>query len=71
MMKTVVNMNTLNATFNQAAKNQFNGGAIVDELGNEIPITETMIQHACSLLTDSWKSPTLKQQGYSHTAQAR
>ncbi len=64
-------MKTLNATFNQAAKNQFNGGAIVDEFGNETPITETMIQHACSLLTDSWKFPTMKQQGYGHIALAR
>ena len=63
-------MNTLNPTFNQAVKNQFNGGAIVDEQGNETPITETMIQHACSVLTDSWKFPSVKQQGYSQIAQA-
>ncbi len=64
MTKTVVNMNTLNPTFNQAVKNQFNGGAIIDEFGNETPISETMIQHACSVLANSWESPSIKQQGY-------
>ena len=70
MIKTVVNMNTLNPTLNQAVKNQFNGGTIIDELGNETPITETMIQHACSVLSDSWKFPSIKQQGHDHIAQA-
>jgi len=70
MTKTVVNINTLNPTLNQAVKNQFNGGAIIDEFGNETPITETMIQHACSVLSHSWKFPSVKRKGDYHTAQA-
>ena len=64
MKKTVVNMNTLNPTFSQAVKNQFNGGAIIDEFGNETPISETMIQHACGVLANSWKFPSIKEQSY-------
>lgn len=70
MTKTPSNVSKLEPTFTQAVQNNFNGAAIIDEFGNEIPITETMIQHACTALTDSWKFPSLKQQGYSNTAQA-
>lgn len=70
MIKTVVNMNTLDTNFNQAVKNQFNGGAVIDEFGNETPITETMIQHACSVLANSWESPSIKQLDYNPISQA-
>ena len=32
------------------------GGAIIDELGREVPITEGMIQRACSELEKAWES---------------
>jgi len=63
-------MNTLSPTFTQTVKNQFNGGAIIDELGNETPITETMIQHACSVLSNAWEFPSIKQLGYNHISRA-
>nr|WP_298110424.1 PA1571 family protein [uncultured Pseudomonas sp.] len=34
------------------------GGAIIDEQGREIPITEQMIQHACRELENSRSSLT-------------
>ncbi|MGB2287999.1 MAG: PA1571 family protein [Porticoccaceae bacterium] len=34
-------------------KPNFNGAAIIDENGNEIPITEEMVQNACDSLEDS------------------
>jgi len=46
-----------------AVNNYFNGAAVVDDLGNETPITESMIQHACNVLHDSWKFPSTAQQG--------
>lgn len=33
------------------------GAAIVDENGNEIPITESMIERACAELAGSWLFP--------------
>ncbi|MCQ4269967.1 MULTISPECIES: PA1571 family protein [Pseudomonas] len=30
------------------------GGAIIDAHGQEVPITEKMIQHACEELDDEW-----------------
>ncbi len=35
----------------------FNGAAIIDENGNEVPITEDMIQTACKALGNSWLFP--------------
>ena len=35
----------------------FHGAAILDENGNEIPITEDMIRNACQCLKDSWHFP--------------
>ncbi|HLD66347.1 MAG TPA: hypothetical protein VJA19_09895 [Pseudomonas sp.] len=32
------------------------GGAIIDEQGREVPITEGMIQRACSELEKTWES---------------
>ena len=34
------------------------GGALIDEKGREIPITEAMIQKACREPDDSLKTPT-------------
>ena len=42
---------------NQTSDKHFNGAAIIDEHGNEIPITEDMIQKACAELTDAWIFP--------------
>lgn len=39
------------------AKTQFNGAAVIDETGREIPITEAMIQEACENLAQSWDFP--------------
>lgn len=33
------------------------GAAIIDERGNEIPITEAMVQRACDELSRSWLFP--------------
>lgn len=38
-------------------------GAVVDEQGREIPITEAMIQHACKVLEHSWPSPWAQLRG--------
>lgn len=35
----------------------FNGGAIIDAQGREIPITEAMIQKACQHLENHWRYP--------------
>lgn len=35
----------------------FNGAAIIDEHGNETPITEAMIQKACKELDKQWRYP--------------
>lgn len=35
----------------------FNGAAIIDEEGNEVPITEDMIQSACEELGSEWLFP--------------
>lgn len=33
------------------------GAAIIDEQGNEVPITESMIERACEELSRSWQFP--------------
>lgn len=35
------------------------GAAIIDERGNEVPITESMIQRACDQLDTTWAFPRL------------
>lgn len=35
------------------------GAAIIDEKGNEVPITEAMIQRACNELACSWTFPRM------------
>lgn len=35
------------------------GAAIIDERGNEVPITEAMIQRACDELADTWAYPRI------------
>lgn len=37
----------------------FNGAALVDENGQEIRITERMVQQACKALVDSWLFPRM------------
>jgi len=37
----------------QAEKPDFHGAAIIDEHGQEIPITEEMVREACKQLEDS------------------
>ncbi|MGD8569657.1 MAG: hypothetical protein PVJ39_16350 [Gammaproteobacteria bacterium] len=34
----------------------FNGAAIIDRFGNEIPITEQMVQQAFRTLIDAWEN---------------
>ncbi|WP_366144924.1 PA1571 family protein [Alcanivorax sp.] len=41
----------------QQPGNNFHGGAIIDEQGREIPITEAMIQQAFQRLEKSWQPP--------------
>ena len=41
----------------QQPGNPFHGGAIIDEQGREIPITEAMIQQAFQRLEKSWQPP--------------
>lgn len=36
------------------------GAAIIDEKGNEVPITEAMIQRACNELACSWTFPRME-----------
>ncbi len=39
---------------------EFNGAAIIDDQGNEVPITEAMVQHALKAMEgnwDLWQSP--------------
>lgn len=36
------------------------GAAIIDEKGNEVPITEAMIQRACNELARSWTFPRME-----------
>ena len=33
---------------------EFNGAAIIDQQGNEVPITEAMVQHALEVMAESW-----------------
>lgn len=35
----------------------FNGAALIDAQGREIPITETMIMRACEELEQNWRYP--------------
>ncbi|MFZ5756685.1 MAG: PA1571 family protein [Pseudomonadota bacterium] len=37
------------------------GAAIIDEQGNEVPITESMIERACDELARSWQFPRMPQ----------
>lgn len=41
----------------QQPNTQFNGAAVIDEQGREVPITEAMIQQACETLAKSWNYP--------------
>ncbi|MCH2556947.1 MAG: hypothetical protein MK005_06565 [Alcanivorax sp.] len=41
-----------------SSRREFNGAAVVDEQGREIPITEAMILRACRELEQAWHYPT-------------
>ncbi|MDX1696221.1 MAG: hypothetical protein R3208_20825 [Ketobacteraceae bacterium] len=43
-------------------KGNFNGAAVIDEYGNEVPITEEMIQTACRKLKNAWLFPRQAEQ---------
>lgn len=55
--KTLASFDSLNAA---PLEDQFHGAAIVDENGNETPITEAMVQRACNALSNAWKTPSSK-----------
>ena len=40
-----------------SSETDFHGAAIIDENGNEVPITEEMILQACDELSCSWMFP--------------
>lgn len=40
----------------------FNGAALIDAQGREIPITEQMIQQACKRLENAWSYPNQRKQ---------
>jgi hypothetical protein len=50
----VLNTNEKNSSKNLKAESYFNGAAIIDHLGHEIPITEKMIRQACKKSEAVW-----------------
>lgn len=42
----------------QVPRREFNGAALVDERGREIPITDAMILKACRELERAWRYPS-------------
>ncbi|PCJ39745.1 MAG: hypothetical protein COA99_10025 [Moraxellaceae bacterium] len=62
MTKTTSEIGTLRTALIKQTQHRFHGAALIDDLGNETPITESMIQQACNTLTVSWKYPTIQQQ---------
>ena len=50
-----------NNSANLVTDRDFHGAAIIDENGNEIPITEDMIQDACRELSSAWLFPRQEQ----------
>lgn len=42
------------ARHRQTREPDFHGAAIIDDQGREIPITEQMVQQACSKLDSAW-----------------
>lgn len=40
-----------------AGDKDFNGAALIDAQGREIPITEDMVQQACAHLERAWQYP--------------
>lgn len=42
----------------QLPRRDFNGAALIDAQGREIPITETMIMRACEELEQNWRYPS-------------
>jgi len=49
-------MSATQQSFSQ--QNAFNGAALIDAQGREIPITEQMVQQACERLETIWTYPT-------------
>lgn len=45
-----------------AQQHTFNGAALIDAQGREIPITEQMIQQACKHLESAWNYPNQRKQ---------
>lgn len=45
-----------------AQQHTFNGAALIDAQGREIPITEQMIQQACEHLESAWNYPNQRKQ---------
>ncbi|MGB1220942.1 MAG: PA1571 family protein [Alcanivoracaceae bacterium] len=41
----------------ETATDIFHGGAVIDDHGREVPITETMIREACERLEGHWVFP--------------
>lgn len=55
--------NTMNTVRESVVKPQgFNGAALIDAQGREIPITEQMIQQACERLENAWSYPNQRKQ---------
>lgn len=48
----------------RSSETDFHGAAIIDEQGREIPITEQMVQQACSALDNAWQYPAARQISY-------
>ncbi|MDF1781205.1 MAG: hypothetical protein P1U67_07925 [Alcanivoracaceae bacterium] len=50
-------MPTHTSNLNAQSNADFNGAAIIDAKGREIPITEEMVREACSKLEQNWAFP--------------
>ena len=55
--ETIINQQQYhNKHHNKEVEQDFNGAVFIGKDGNEIPITEAMIQNACNNLHDAWNS---------------
>ena len=45
----------------EQAKLDFHGASVINEEGEEIPITETMVQRACKAFIKQWEAAQKKQ----------
>jgi len=46
--------------YHKKSQMHFNGAVFIDKAGNEISITEAMIQNACKNLHEAWNSPQVQ-----------